>query len=319
MRQVLTNIARTAAFAWCLAFAAPARAQHPIEVERLAAQGEYLKALTLFDELPTRIITVSSRLAAAKAAWALSLPQRAEAEYDRALREGGLDDVQRARVLLAKGIIEFQEFRPQVAAMYAEKVIDALPGASPLRSRALTLWGQALYEQHEYAGAEAKLLKALDESGPQDRAEVHFSLGLCDERLGKNAEARDHFESVPLEHDRTPDALRELARLALDDGKPKEAALWLNKGRTAYPDRFLDSWVDYALLQIAVKNSDDAAVHEIRDAAVKKYPPSDGWLDLLLAAAEAYEWRDASGEMKARPKQDDGVVNEPMKKSGAAQ
>jgi hypothetical protein len=78
--------------------------------------------------------------------------------------------------------------------------------------------------------------------------------------------------------------------IALDTGKMKSASFWLKKGRAEYPDSFLDSWVDYALLRIAMSENDQVAVREVRAAATKKYPPSDPWLNLLQAAAEGFEW-----------------------------
>ena len=54
---------------------------------------------------------------------------------------------------------------------------------------------------------------------------------------------------------------------------------------------FLDSWVDYALLQVAINQGAADEVKSIQLEASKKYPPSDHWLNLLNAAAESFVWK----------------------------
>jgi hypothetical protein len=278
-----------------LVAARPGLAQHPVEVQRLAASGDYFVALTTFDKMPKRVATSQSILAAARSAWALGLSARALEEFDKALRDETLSEEDKARVHLSKGIIEFQEGRFQIASLHAEKSIvtlDALEKAepSPLRAKAYLLWGDSLAKLTSFGEAEDKYIKALDDASPEDKPQIHYSLGKCRVQLSKYEQARENFENVPLNHELTPEAIRGLASIALDTGKFASAAFWLNKGRTDYPDNFLDSWVDYALMRIAVNQNSIQHVREIRQTAAKKYPPSDHWLVLLQAAAESFEW-----------------------------
>ncbi len=274
----------------------PAAAQHPIEVQRLAAKGDFFEALRIYDKMPRRKTTPEAAVAAGKAAWALSLPNRAIEEFEKALQSENLDDVQRGRLLLSRGIIEYQENRHRVAILYAEKALGVLKQASPLRAKAWLLWGESLSRLKSYGAAEHKYLKALEESPEADAPAIHYLLGVAQQKLGKLKEARENLEKIPLYHDDTPNALRRLAEISLAEKKFEEAAFWLKRGRRDYPESFLDSWVEYALLEIAIQRKDKTAVAQIQEAAQQKYPPSDAWLSLLNAAAEEYRWRDSHGE-----------------------
>lgn len=265
--------------------------QHPIEVQRLAAKGEYFKALSTYDSLPDRRKTADTLIAAGRSAWALGLSQRAIEEFDKALQDETLDKVLRGRVLLSRGIIEYQEGRYQIAVLYAERSNEALSEPSPLRAKVWLLWGQALSKLGSWAIAEVKLQKGLDEAADEDVPEVHYFLGVAKYSLGKNKEAKEHFERVPLENERTPLAIRNLASIALEEGQFEEAIFWLEKGKKDFRDSFLDSWVDYAAMQAAIGKNDLEKVREIRANAQKQYPPSDKWYALLDAAAEIYEWK----------------------------
>ncbi|MEZ4755112.1 MAG: tetratricopeptide repeat protein [Bdellovibrionota bacterium] len=273
-----------------------ASAQHPVEIQQQTADGDHFRALVDFEKLPKRRQTIESRLAAAKSAWALGLVERAAAEYDLLLREEGLEDHEKAKVLLSRGIIELQEGNFDIASVYAEKAIKKLDKSSPLRSRAWMLWGQGLFDSKSYGSACQKFKKALDEALPAEKPEVEYNIGKCERRLGKNDNALEHFQKIPLHHEKTPSAVRNLAHLSLESGQYEQAAFWLAKGRQEYPDYFLDSWVDYALMKVAIHERDSEKVVSIKQTAVAKYPPSDGWLALINAASEAYHWAEEAEE-----------------------
>lgn len=273
-----------------------AMAEHPIEVQRLAARGDYLKALSTYDAIPQRKRTSYSTIAAARSAWALGLTKRASEEFDRALSEDSLEPVDKGRVLLSRAIIEYQEGRHPTAVLFAERSSRELQEPSVLRAKVWLLWGQALNKMDAYPVAEEKLARALEEASVEDLGTIHYEIGLVKEALGKIQEAREHFEKVPLEHEKTPLAMRHLATLSLQDGKYEDAMFWLEKGRKDFRDNFLDSWVDYAQIEAAIGLDNVDKVRSIRAEAEKQYPPSDKWFSLLEAAAEGYEWKRAGGE-----------------------
>lgn len=268
----------------------PAVAQHAIDVQQKAVAGEYYEALLLYDKMAKRRATVDATIAAGKSAWALGLADRAILEIDSVLRTSTLPAEKRARLLLSRGVIEFQEQRYQNAILFVEKTMELLPNASALRGKAWVLWGESLYALGSYGIAEKKYEHALTESADALKADVHYLLGRCQMELARFSEAKVHFESLPVTHSRTPDALRYLATIALNSGAFEDAEFWLVRGREHFPDHFIDSWVDYALARVAMHKNDSERVSEIYEEAATKFPPSDHWLNLLAAANESYHW-----------------------------
>jgi len=276
---------------WGLITPPGASAQHSIDVQRLSAAGDHLRALASFERLPRRVVTDDARIAAARSAWALGLTDRAIAEFDEVLVSEEIAPVERARIHLSQGIVHFQEGRYQVALVHTEKASAGLAEPSPLRGKVWLLAAEAHARLQAFGRAHDLYLKALDEAAPEDKPDIHFLLGVAQRHLGKLDMARENFEKVPLRHERTPDAVRQLAEVSLETGDYSAAGFWLRRGREEYPDRFLDSWVDYALVRVAAHAGATEEVRELRTHAEAAYAPSDGWLTLLVAEAEAYEWR----------------------------
>jgi tetratricopeptide (TPR) repeat protein len=276
-------------------------AQHPITIQRDAAAGEYFRALVNFEKLPKRTVTNDARGAMARSAWALGLTDRALTEYDRLLREGKLSGPEQSRVLLARSVIHLQEGRAALSATDAERAIAFLPLPSALRARAYRVWGDALVANGMLGSAIGKYERALSECAEADRTELNLSLGTVLRKLGKLDDARHFLEQVPLNTEYTADAIRMLAEVALAQGRPIDAALWLRRGRADYPDTFLDSWVEYVFLRGAMEQNDRAAVRAARDEAVTRYPPSDYWRTIVEAAAEAFEWQSLMAPVASGP------------------
>lgn len=271
--------------------------EEPIDVQIQTSRGEHLKALVTYDTIPKRKMTTDAAIAAGRSAWALSLPERAIEEFEKALLDSTLSPVERGRTLLTRGIIELQEGRYQVAALYADKATKVLEEAGPLRAKAWLLSGQSLARLGNYGAAAERLRNALDESSEEDEGEIRYQLGDALLKLNRLPEAEEHLQAVPVGHDRTASAVRRLAEIALSLNKPEQAAHWLNKGRTDYPDAFLDSWVDYALVQSAIGTKDFVRAEQIQSAANQKYTKSDFWLSMLNAASEIAHW-DANNQVE---------------------
>lgn len=265
-------------------------AEHPVDVQRLSAEGEHFKALEMYEKLPDRRLGQDTHIAAARSAWALGLTHKAAELFDAVLRSNSIDSDERARLTLSRGIIEFQEGRYQEAALFAEKTVAYLPEKAPLRGRAYLLWGQGLIKAQSYATAEEKLWRALAESTPDDRPDVSLSLGIAQIKLGKINDAERALKSIPTDHPNAPEAIRLLADVSLQSGKTDRARFWIDKGKSDYSEFFLDSWSDYGLATAALKTGDvDSARKVVRDAE-KRLPPSDPWLILTQASLEQAEW-----------------------------
>ena len=266
-------------------------AQHPIEVQRLQVEGKFMESLLEYGRIPKRRVTVDAIVGAGKSAWALGLPQRALQEFEAALAKRGLDSVGRAEVVLSQGIIHFQEGDFEVATIYAERSLSMLSPPHGLRSRALLLWAQALARLGRNAEAEQRYQEAVDESSVGERHNALFGLGTVRLTLGKTKEAREAFELIPAASDHAAEAVRRLAEIELKDRNFQRAYQWLTKGQREHAQFFLDSWVQYALVRCAVAQEDATLVADLKRVANDRFPPSDGWITLLNAEAEAFLWR----------------------------
>jgi len=273
-----------------LALSSVAVAEHPVDVQRLSAEGEHFKALEMYEKLPDRRLGDDTHIAAAKSAWALGLTKKACELFDSVLRGSSLDNDERARLTLSRGIIEFQEGRYQESALFAEKAASYLPDRSPLRGRALLLWGQGLYKAQAYATAEEKLWRALAESAPEDRPDVSLSLGMTQIKLGKLSDAERALKAIPTDDQNAAEAIRLLAEISLQSGKGDRARFWIDKGKADYSESFLDSWTDYGLTKAALKSGDIEKARKATQEATRRLPPSDPWLILTQASLEQAEW-----------------------------
>lgn len=268
----------------------PCAAQHPVDVQKLSAEGEHFKALTLFELLPTKKVGTDTRIFVAKSAWALGLNRQAGELFDVVLRDETISHEMRARVTLSRGAIEYQEGRYQEASLYAEKAVSLLHESSPLRGRAYLLWGQALVRAGAYGTAGEKLAAALVEADTEDKPEINFTLATVEMRLGKYTLAEKNLRAIPLDHDKTPVAVRMLAAISLETQSYERARFWIERGKTDFPEGFIDSWADYGLVRATLAVGDMPKAREIVEQATKQFAPSDSWLILMQAALEESEW-----------------------------
>ena len=129
-----------------------AHAQHPMDVQKLSADGDHLKALAMYELLPARTMTIDARIAAAKSAWALGLNTQAAETFDVILRDDQLSSDTRARLLLSRGVLEYQEGRYQEAALFGQKNVSYLSGViSPFADGPIFAVGQTLMPFPLYA------------------------------------------------------------------------------------------------------------------------------------------------------------------------
>jgi tetratricopeptide (TPR) repeat protein len=275
-----------------------AYAQHPVDVQRLTAEGDHFRALSLYEILPVRQLDEGTYISAAKSAWALGLTKQATELFDTVLRNRELNQDDRARITLSRAVIEYQEERYQEASLFAEKATGYLVEKSPLRGRALLLLGQSLLRLGAYASAEERLLQALSDAAPSDRPDVAFSLGSAQVKLGKLSDAERSFKAIPTDHVRAASAVRSLASISLQSDQGERARFWIERGKSNYPEAFLDSWADYGLTTVALKEGNMPQAREVVERAERRYPPSDAWLILMQAALEQAEWNQGTQGQK---------------------
>mgnify|MGYP000982494089 CR=1 FL=1 len=276
----------------CLMFLASssALAQHSIDVQRYAAQGEFFKALAEFEKLPKRKVNTEASLAAAKSAWALGLPDKSLEYYEDALKRGNLNEDARAGIILSEGIIHYQEGRNELAEVNASKAIKMLDNGI-VKSRAFVLWGEVLMKLGKDGAAEEKFQNALSLSPDREKPEIFFLMGRAQMKVGRFKEAEASFKSIDVTSDRLPEALRYLSLISLEQGNYEATRFWLTKAMKEYPDMFLDSWVDYAMMEVFTNLKETDNVKKLLTTTTEKYPPSDHWYTLLQSAGESYLWK----------------------------
>lgn len=267
-------------------------AEHQIDVQRRSAEGDHLKALSTYQFLPKRGMNISTRISAAESAWALGYVSQASRIFDQVLREENLSPEKRAKLLLSRGAIEFQEGRYQESALFAQRAVESLQAGSPLRVRAQLLWGQALVRGKRYASAEDILTQALKDSGAVDRPEIALTIAEVQLNLGKLNDAEKILKVIPADHEYAGKAVRMLSQIALQKDDTSRARFWLEKGRDNYSDTFLDSWADFSLASLALKQGDVDTATRIVEGARRRYPPSDRWLILIEARLEQELWKE---------------------------
>lgn len=274
-----------------------AYAEHPVDVQRAEASAEYLTALELYKTIPQRRRTLEATLAAARSAWALSLPTQAKELFDLALRDNRITKIERTRVYFSKGIIEYQDEDYAEALLFANKALEGLTEASELRSQVNLLSAEAYTKLGKLAQAEQKYQMAIEEAGMNDRAELNFLLAEARMHLGKNEESAKNFMAIPIDAPRGAAAITGLAQIEIQKGNFTNAVEWLEKGRAEFPESFLDSNSGYNLMKAYLGAGNLEAAQQLEESSRQKFAPSDGGVVLMQALLEASLWQN---EIKAK-------------------
>lgn len=263
-------------------------AEHPHDVIVREADQRHFEALTLFRELPERQRGVDTYLAAARSAWALSLPEVASALFMTASQRVDADDHQlQGRVRLSLATIAVQEGKYADAERIANDTLEMAGDTPSLRGGSRFVLGASAFFRSRFGDAITFLEKALPELTADKKDEARLLLGRSYMRMGDYASQVAHLEEISLDSAWAPDAIRFLAASAQANKDLAKAETWLEKGRSTFPDRFYDSWVDYVLMQSVLNNaSADEVVAKIQDLE-RKYPASDPWVGILQAGMEA--------------------------------
>jgi tetratricopeptide (TPR) repeat protein len=276
---------------------APTWAEHPHHVRKLEAEENFYDAYLAFVRIPPRSQTVESLISGARSAWALSLPDNALAAFKQALKRDVTAE-QEGEILLSLSVIYFQERNFIDAGKYAKEVLTAFPQAHPYRGRANYILGEIAYEEQRLEDSAEFLEAAFKESSPDLLPRIAFLQGNVLLSLKRVEDARLAFEKVPVEHELARQAVRNLAMLALETADFEQAEFWLLRGKEQHPSLFVDSWVDLALLKIAISRKDEEQIDQIVRDAAKHYPPSDPWFTLLDAVAQEFLYRSTLLDMQ---------------------
>lgn len=279
-------------------------AEHRAQIESANQRGDHFEALLTFDKVSKRKLSADSHLAAAKSAWALSLPDRAMEEFDAAIASEQINKEQVEQARFSKAIIHFQEGRADESLMQSQKLLSDLNESSPFRARVLTLAAQSLIRMGSKAQAEEKLVQAFTEASYLERSDIAYQLADLQNQLGRWDEAKQYLRTIDLEEERAPEALRLLVQINLARKDFKEAQTWLTKGQETFPEQFSDAWVYYVTGLLAAQRGDGQKLEETLTQAQQKLAPSDGWLTLLQAEHESFLANNIRARLKNIPSQE---------------
>ncbi len=230
--------------------------------------------------------TLADKLAGAESAWALGLINRARNLWIDILAQRGFQGQERYRAMLGRAILELQEGQYEEARSIAEQAAAQI-GPSDIRAQLWLVVAEALKEQQAYSVAESYYKKAIEEGGREVKNEARYLLGESQIKLGMMNEARYAFTGVESSSSFTPQALRRLIEIDLQQRNYEGALTWITEGRESFPTEFRDGQISYAMVTALCElNRQEEALKEVEDLKVR-HSVEHPWFVIASAAVEA--------------------------------
>jgi tetratricopeptide (TPR) repeat protein len=264
-----------------------ASAQHPSEIVKLNAEGDHYQSILHYLRLPQRRLQAEAAIAAAKSAWALSLPQLALEAYDKVF-QFDIASTKKSQIFLSRAIIHFQEGQYELSSVNAENAIEELPVPSSFRAKAWYLWGESLLNLKYSGKSIEKYIHAIEESDEQGRSDIYFSLGKAYLDQGDVINAMESFEKIDPVSDMYPQALKKLVWLYIESSNFEKAEELITFGKYNYPNVFMESMIDYSWMLILLKKGDSKKIESALKEIEEKVSPSDTWLPIIQGSVELF-------------------------------
>ena len=266
-------------------------AEHPINVQKNAINKEYYKAMVSFERLPRQKLNKEVLLSAAQSAWALSLPDTAIELFDKILDDKNISNKEKAKIYLYKGIIDFQEGKYSISQIFAKKALSFSNDISEsLKSAALKLLGDSYFKLKLYGEAKREYIEALKYADNNQQPSIYLQKGMAEFYLGSFDEAQKDLQKVSMDNEDAPLAIKLLMKILLEKKDYQKLKKWIEVLNIEFPDEFIDSWIDYAKVKVAISEDNKREALKVLDFAKDKYPESDSWINLARASLETYLW-----------------------------
>ena len=266
-------------------------AEHPINVQKNAINKEYYKAMVSFERLPRQKLNKEVLLSAAQSAWALSLPDTAIELFDKILDDKNISNKEKAKIYLYKGIIDFQEGKYSTSQIFAKKALSFSNDISEsLKSAALKLLGDSYFKLKLYGEAKREYIKALKYADNNQQPSIYLQKGMAEFYLGSFDEAQKDLQKVSMDNEDAPLAIKLLMKILLEKKDYQKLKKWIEVLNTEFPNEFIDSWIDYAKVKVAISEDNKREALKVLEFAKDKYPESDSWINLARASLETYLW-----------------------------
>ena len=266
-------------------------AEHPINVQKNAINKEYYKAMVSFERLPRQKLNKEVLLSAAQSAWALSLPDTAIELFDKILDDKNISNKEKAKIYLYKGIIDFQEGKYSISQIFAKKALSFSNDISEsLKSAALKLLGDSYFKLKLYGEAKREYIEALKYADNNQQPSIYLQKGIAEFYLGSFDEAQKDLQKVSMDNEDAPLAIKLLMKILLEKKDYQKLKKWIEVLNIEFPDEFIDSWIDYAKVKVAISEDNKREALKVLEFAKDKYPESDSWINLARASLETYLW-----------------------------
>ena len=266
-------------------------AEHPINVQKNAINKEYYKAMVSFERLPRQKLNKGVLLSAAQSAWALSLPDTAIELFDKILDDKNISNKEKAKIYLYKGIIDFQEGKYSISQIFAKKALSFSNDISEsLKSAALKLLGDSYFKLKLYGEAKREYIEALKYADNNQQPSIYLQKGMAEFYLGSFDEAQKDLQKVSMDNEDAPLAIKLLMKILLEKKDYQKLKKWIEVLNIEFPDEFIDSWIDYAKVKVAISEDNKREALKVLEIAKDKYPESDSWINLARASLETYLW-----------------------------
>lgn len=258
-----------------------------LTIRELSEQGKHFEAIIRVEK-DNSYRPLGEIIAAAKSAWALSLISHARKYWDLALSHKDCVGTERARVLLARGLMEFQERNFEQARSIAEEGTSYI-NESELRGELWLLIGESLRAQELFSLSETYLDKAVSESTGHRKQEAILSLAAVKKQLGKTDDARNTLTKVELSSQVTVKALTELVHIDAQKNNAQGVRTWIQEGRKSFPSEFSSSQIGFQHVRAMLSDGllDDAE-KEIQKVS-REVHADDVWLQLSRSLVEEYK------------------------------
>lgn len=266
-------------------------AEHPINVQKNAINKEYYKAMVSFERLPRQKLNKEVLLSAAQSAWALSLPDTAIELFDKILDDKNISNKEKAKIYLYKGIIDFQEGKYSISQIFAKKALSFSNDISEsLKSAALKLLGDSYFKLKLYGEAKREYIEALKYADNNQQPSIYLQKGMAEFYLGSFDESQKDLQKVSMDNEDAPLAIKLLMKILLEKKDYQKLKKWIEVLNIEFPDEFIDSWIDYAKVKVAISEDNKREALKVLEFAKDKYPESDSWINLARASLETYLW-----------------------------
>ena len=274
-----------------LIFVSNSLAEHPINVQKNAINKEYYKAMVSFEKLPRQKLNKDVLLSAAQSAWALSLPNEAIELFDKILDDPNTSNKEKAKIYIYKGIIDFQEGKYSTSQIFAKKALSFKENISEsLKSAALKLLGDSYFKLKLFGEAKKEYVKALKCADNNQKPSIYLQKGMSEFYLGSFDDAQKDLQKVSMDNEDAPLAIKLLMKILLEKKDYQKLKKWIEVSNTEFPNEFIDSWIEYAKVKIAISENNKREALKILESAKEKYPESDSWINLARASLETYLW-----------------------------